>query len=404
MRVVHRNEKGVVSLFLVIFSALLITIITVAFIRIMVQEQQQATANDLSKSALESAQAGVEDAKRAIVTYRTQCKDSTTPECIQLRDALTNTSHPCDTLEKSGLYGVDEENDEVLIKRPDDGTLSDNSDRLLSQAYTCVKIYLDTLDYVGSISSNSSRLIPLVSDEPFDRITVYWYSQQDILEVSDESGSVVTTVDLPSDTKLSRDWPENRPAIIRAQLLQFGDSFRLSDFDRFENNSTLFLYPSSLGLNTMSFADDFRRSPNSRALRDVHCDPNFSATSANNLFGQYACAATIELPNPINAADPSQRKTAYLRLNQIYKSNTHFKVVLEYGSSREVREFKEVQPKVDSTGRANDLFRRVESRIDLEGSTIPNIEAAVDITGNLCKAFIVTDKESEYDDGGCQEN
>ena len=62
-----------------------------------------------------------------------------------------------------------------------------------------------------------------------------------------------------------------------------------------------------------------------------------------------------------------------------------------------------VQPKIDSTGRAADVFRRVEASVEL---TDPNDvmlypRATVDTTGSFCKSFVVTDNLNDYEDGSC---
>ena len=164
----------------------------------------------------------------------------------------------------------------------------------------------------------------------------------------------------------------------------------LYDFDSYDeeedqtNNATLFLMPSTISEDpdgTVDFLVNARRSKDADILRRVKCNENFSAASSE----QYACSVILLLPKPIGY-EAGSTHTAYLRVNPLYNSGTSFKLSLFDQSDNKV-DFKSVQPIVDSTGRANDLFRRVKSRVELESSSIPGIEAAVDISGSLCKSF-----------------
>lgn len=395
MTVHHRNNtRGAVSIFVVIFSALLITTIVVGFIRLMIQNQQAATTADLSQSALDSAQAGVEDAKRALVRYRDYCLGSAaaaaTNECVTLDRALKNGTQ-CNTIQQSGVAG-DPDDKEIMVRQSEN-----DADDALQQAYTCVKIQLNTTDYVGTLPASGSRMIPLKGTGDFNQVQIEWYSQSD-LEDSGGSDDEEKRVALSVGSELPKldDWAQNRPAMLRVQLMQFGSSFQLSDFDKKDDGTsnayTLFLNPSEVGRETLSFTDDARMSQTTGALQQIACDRNFSTATTDRL---YACKATITLPNAIGQSD--LKRTAFLRINGLYNDNTSFRVQLADGNNAVT--FNSVQPVVDSTGRANDLFRRIQSRIELDNSTFPFPQSAIDLTSSLCKTFLVTDKISV--DGEC---
>ncbi len=368
MERVKQNQRGAVSLFVVVFSALLITIVTISFVQIMLRNQQEATTADLSQSAYDSALGGVEDAKRALVSAAT-CSGAA---CDAINASLD--SNKCNSV--AAVVG-DPNADETLIQQTE-------GDKALSQAYTCVKVERNTSDLEGTgLSDDKSTLIPLKGEGPFNKVEISWKLP------SGSNSNDSADVDIPTNfSNLPRkdEWPAIRPAILRAQLMQFAGSITLSDFDSganglaSENARTKFLFPSTIGLDG-NFTNDSGPTP-------VKC----------NKTDLYSCKITLELPNPKGGS--SSDRTAFLRLAALYNS-ADYKLVLKNGDA--VVKFTGVQAKVDSTGRAGNLFRRVMARVNLQvNSSFPYPEATIDLDGNLCKTFRVTDSPADYDAGDCK--
>lgn len=382
------KEYGAVSLFIVIFTTLLVTIITVGFVRIMLSDQRQATAADLSQSAYDSAQAGVEDAKRALLDLQTVCLSSDTVGCATARGLVSSTD--CNK-SVSRIVGYTPGQKEVLVQQ----TSGDGS-AALQQAYTCVKITPQTDDYLGTLSQDESKVVPLVGVSNFDSVKLEWFSAKDL---QPGTGTVVNrppvasgVVPLLEQASWTSSTSPNRPSIMRAQLMQFGtNGFSLSDFDGSTNTgnisdaNTLFLYPSAIAssFSLKNFADNARKTATSSPTQ-TSCVDSLSAAV-------YACSATITLPTPVGGGSS---RTAFLRLTALYKEKTHYRLTLLSGGSNV--KFDGVQPQIDSTGRANDLFRRVQSRVEMVDTDFPYPEAAVDVTGNFCKDFTITNDPIDH--------
>lgn len=374
------KQKGAVSLFIVVFTALLMSIITIGFVQLMVRDQQQASYSDLSESAYDSATAGVEDAKRALLVQQ-DCLEKTTPFCDNVRSAVA--SGECNTLAAIFPGGS---SGEVPIMQAE-------GDRRLEQAYTCVKITENTRDYIGSIEPSANMtLVPLRSEAEFDTIIISWDRSENggpvNLPATDNDGlpAVGSGAGTPP-------WPENRPALLRAQLINGGGhgTFNLSDFDTSSYSNTLFLYPAVTGApSSLSFDLDGRHGAFGNEPQGVTCDQNPSS-------GAYACK--IELKTSSLIAGNNQ--TVFLGLAAFYNP-TDYKVELRNSGNADPKarvDFDGVQPEVDSTGRANDLFRRVVSRVELN-NTFTYPLAALETRNNICKNFTVT-SESYRDVSEC---
>lgn len=362
-------RKGAVSIFVVIFTALLITVVTVSFVRLMVRDQQRASDNDLSKSAYDSALAGVEDAKRALSRLYSLAPADQASYDLTTCNAIT------------GLLTGTASSDEVAVQT----NLS--ADAALQQAYTCVRVYTTTNDYDRALRADETALVPLQTrpGTQFNQVRVQWFIQTDLAEG--------VSVNLPSGTSvLSEVWPDGRPPVIEAQLIQTGPDFHLDQFDGQpggdQNTNTLLLYPKNITTApTTSFNSDVRRTPKT-TVTDARCTPTFEA--------RFLCSAMIALPAPIGG-DAGSRANAYLRITPRYRST---QVSVSAYDNTTLVPLEGVQPRIDSTGRANDLFRRISVRVE-SGTDVVYPSGAVDISGSFCKTFTVADQPDDYSPGDC---
>lgn len=384
------RQRGVTSIFVVIFAALLFSILTISFVSLMAKDQRRASDDELSQSAYDSALAGVEDAKRVIMAAR-----SSGGAADQARQAIEDGQ--CDTIQRAG-FAPPGSTAEVLIKsstQPDSG-------EQLNQAYTCVKITLDSEDYIVDLEPMRSEIVPLRAKGSFNKVILEWHQPTDEA-LTGPCGQALVDAN-PRLLCPEADWTgvggeTTTPALLRAQVITPEPPLsNLDDLNEDDASQTVFLYPSSAGASSVDlggmsrFYDDYTSGGALNQARLAVCEENANPDEELSAVGGFSCKIELELARSVSA----DNRLAILRLTSIYVG-TKVRVTL-YNSSDQRVDFNGVQPTVDSTGRANDLFRRVEARLSL-AADIQLPEAAIDMEYPLCKDFFVTDTNADWFDG-----
>ena len=389
-------KKGGVSIFVVMVVGVLVSIMSASFLRLMFRDQEQASKLDLSQSAYDSAQAGVEDAKRFLRIFRSACGSSgtgsfegVTYNCNAMRSAIQNES--CYTLATAGIGNA---NGETIVQTNSGAGGASSRDADLNQAYTCVKLRMNTADFLGRTNDGSPSVINLKGTAAFDRVRIRWHSRENM---TNGNNIALDSLSNPSVRPRidSRNWRnQNRPAILKAQFYGYipgvGKSSSSMDTpypDDGNGASEMLFYPtnstSALSSNVSNMPTVRRNESSSQATTDytfTRCSDRMDANS-----NAYACETTVNIGRSVSSND-----VLYLRLTPLM-NDSNFKVELLNGDN--VVDFAGVQPKVDSTGRANTQLRRVESRIGFNDTNfpVPLFSAQTENEKEpICKDFSVT--------------
>lgn len=385
-------KKGSASIFVVIFATILLSIMSVGFLRIVLSENKQSTGNELSQSAYDSALSGTEDAKIALLKYH-EClsqgyKASNKPsanECERLIYDMEKfiKDDSCDTVTKVLKRRVQDSGSVIIDSITQAGKSGDRISETLDQAYTCVKIKKEVRDYTSSLNAdNRSRLVPLRIDniDKVKSVVVSWYSIGRYDEWS--SKGLVNTLRFHSKDSFEPhpSDPVNvfRPPTIKVDLFQANENFYLSDmnlnFKDRTNRGTLFLKPvnSSAGDHQINIKANTFAASNDKSFNDfanVVCDSRGSALNKS-----FMCSTAIQIPDTLRAGKKNQG-ASFLRVSLPYGDpSTEFNIKLcedSVGSSCGISDFSNVQAIVDATGRASDFYRRIESRIELVDANFP---------------------------------
>ena len=383
-----KNKRGAASFYIVAFSTLILVVIATSFAMVIMSEMTRTMHDDLSQSAYDSALAGVEDAKVAFSNYQ-RCAEANFPdgECKRIQGIM---EHPeCDMVKRM-LY-----TDKKYNERIDNGeqtlggivTTSVSKTTTTNQAYTCVKILTELADYRSSLGTKTGKYVQTIragvedgGTNTVNKIRFSWYLKKNNNPIAYNNITDSGVVGFGTAASI--------PPTIEMQIVQTGSSFNLSDFDstdRGTDRATLYFVPSSKedsakNLNGSNYIGVYNGAINTiSSERVIKTNDRYVSNKPFMVYcndrGEFYCSVEINLPAPVRG-ESRANNTFLISVSIPYRDpDTDFSLELvcsdgggcggemASGSSDAVK-LKNIQVAIDSTGRANDLYRRVETRLE----------------------------------------
>ena len=328
------NQDGIVSIVITLIIMIVLTLIVTGFAQLARREQREALDRQLNAQAGYAAESGINALKKALPnissTSRTSCDNS-----------VNFVSPP---------------------SAADDPFNSTNSNLSDTASYTCLLFNKKPAELVySSVSSDTSEVIPISVEDPASPGTAKAVETLNITW-KNKNGSVGIYSPSNGNFPKFQDWGSDKIGVLRLDVIP-ADNKTMIKLD--ESIKTFFLYPkSSGGVSEKQFADIKRGE-----IIDVAC---------NN-----GCSFVIQ------GLDQTKY---YVRLRSLYTiSQVSLNGASTAGGETTNKVFSGAQVEIDSTGKANDVLKRIKVRIQdpspssdkINLSTIP--EYVFSSTKDICK-------------------
>lgn len=328
------NERGMVSIMVTMILMLVITLIVLGFAQISRRNQRQALDRQLSTQAFYAAETGVNDVH----------------ELIKQRLDAGNT-----VVEKTTCKDDGTDNSYVNINGS-----QHTLDAAAKVEYTCVMVDPNPTSLQYSDLSSTSSIVPIKSADGSNigDLTLTWNSKANT--GTPVNGCPTTQVFPPSSS-----WPCGY-GVVRFDLVPTGGN-GLNAVNLMQKTMTSFLIPFSSGGSTSIPYSEGTANTNNRV--GVRCDNS-------------KCAMTIQNVNSNNL---------YLRIASLYKSSSLQITGTKVGGAGTIK-FEGAQAVIDSTGKAQDVLRRIQVRMPLDSQSKNELpDHAIQTTDAICKRFAVAD-------------
>lgn len=365
------NNSGAVSMLSVMIFAMIITVITTAYIASVTSQQQNALNFDQSVRAYYAAESGVQDTVRSL---------RIAPE------KLVDNKVTCPPWDGGGTVGLDSR---------------------YNLSYTC-QLVTTPNDITGELQPGGAKnaIIKLEPSTPVPgpyKVVIRWSAKTTGKDTYYPSGRTGASQKLLAKYhKWNRDNNPSEPlhAMLRATVI----AHPTTNFSRSSiKQRVMFLNPTRAADKdadpTLSYSDDSLNnasySQQDQFITNAACYPSNNVTDTS--FGEYSCKAVINLGSGGNAMGYNLSSQAlYLRLSSVYRS-TNFSVELLNASGTGI-DLKNGQAAIDITGKSGtSTFRRIKQTVSVGGyfeDSMP--DAALVSAEGICKLYSLTNSYASF--------